>query len=344
MLLASFLSAVAQEDTFEPNNAQSNATEIPADGTVQVHTFHSIRDLDWITFEAVPGTLYLVDYAGVNPTPAPSADTAVVGGYVPPEQNLRSGSFDEDLNNDRLGISAQADRVYIRFSPHGAIGTYSITVIPIRRENVAVTSRINVDPPTVRFGNVPSGSGIIYGGGEGAVVYRWVTMLPDGSTVKSNPLHATMELTTGKATIPAFTDFPGDVDGNYLTHVEIVSLDTVRSNVRPYAIFGRGEVTAIATPAVSPRSDQLFPNFPNPSNSETVIHFRLAQGGMVRLFVYNVAGHRVASIVDEVREPGSHYFHWNGMDEQGRPLASGIYFYRLLTDRHVQTRKLAILR
>ena len=345
LLLTGSLSVVAQEDEFEPDNLQSNATEILVDGTVQIHTLHSIRDSDWIFFNTVPGTLYLVNFSGAGSNPVPVADTAIRGGYVPPEQNILSGYFDEDLYRNRLAISANSDKVYVRYSPHGATGTYSVSVIPVERETVAVTSKITVFPPTVKYGNTPSGSGTIYGGGEGPVEYRWVTILPDGSTVKSELLQATMKLTTGKAKISPYAGFPAEEDGNYLTYVEIASLDTVQSNARPYAIFGRGEATAVAAPAViTPVDALLLSNFPNPFNDGTVIPFQLDQRGTVELFVYNLAGQRVASLVDEVRGPGAYSVHWNGRDERGRTLASGVYLYRLQTDGQVQTRKLAISR
>ena len=345
MLLTGSLCVEAQEDEFEPDNLQSNATEIPADGTLQIHTLHSIRDTDWIYFKAVPETLYLVNFSGAGSNPVPVADTAIRGGYVPPEQNILSGYFDEDLYRNRLAISANSDKVYVMYRPHGATGTYSVSVIPVERESLAVTSKITVFPPTVKYGKVPSGSGTIYGGGEGPVDYWWVTILPDGSTIKSELLQATMKLTTGKAKISPYAGFPAEEDGNYLTYVEIASLDTVQSDPRPYAVFGRGEATAIAAPAASTPVDALLlPNFPNPFNNGTVIPFQLARSGMVELFVYNLAGQRVASLVDEVRGPGSYFVHWNGLDQSGRGLASGVYLYRLQTDGQVQTRKLAISR
>lgn len=89
----------------------------------------------------------------------------------------------------------------------------------------------------------------------------------------------------------------------------------------------------------------LNQNFPNPFNRETVIRFSLPTGADVELAVLNLAGQRVATLVEGVREAGVHAVKWDGRDNRHQPLASGIYLYRLRTGRHaVETRKLVLVR
>jgi hypothetical protein len=93
-----------------------------------------------------------------------------------------------------------------------------------------------------------------------------------------------------------------------------------------------------------PSSFSLSQNFPNPFNSETVILFALPERGEVELAVYNLAGQQVAKLVEGAREAGSYAVRWDGRDECGRELASGIYLYRLRAGKRMETRKLVLVR
>jgi Right handed beta helix region len=88
----------------------------------------------------------------------------------------------------------------------------------------------------------------------------------------------------------------------------------------------------------------LYPNVPNPFNPETTIRFDLAASMPVRLTVYDVGGHRVAVLVNETRGGGPHAVRWRGIDDRGRPVASGVYFYRLEAGRVSETRKMVLLK
>lgn len=93
-----------------------------------------------------------------------------------------------------------------------------------------------------------------------------------------------------------------------------------------------------------PRSMRLEPNYPNPFNSGTVIRFSLVSAAQVELSLYNVAGQRVRSLVRGSKGQGIHEVRWDGRDESGRNLSSGVYFCRLSTGSDVQSRKLLLLR
>ena len=89
---------------------------------------------------------------------------------------------------------------------------------------------------------------------------------------------------------------------------------------------------------------QLQQNAPNPFNSQTVLPYFLPVAGPVRVEVFALTGQRVATLRQGPQSAGHHRLHWNGLDAEGRPLASGIYLYRLATDFGVLTRKLMLLR
>jgi len=88
----------------------------------------------------------------------------------------------------------------------------------------------------------------------------------------------------------------------------------------------------------------LSENYPNPFNPETDISFSLPERTQVSLIIYNILGEKVKTLVNEVMEPGAHTAHWNGKDESGSSVASGIYFYRLKAKSFDQTMKMVLMK
>jgi flagellar hook assembly protein FlgD len=95
-----------------------------------------------------------------------------------------------------------------------------------------------------------------------------------------------------------------------------------------------------------PGTFALSQNYPNPFNSATVIRFALPTSKDVELAIFNLAGQQVASLVQGMREAGTYTISWDGRDDNGRALASGVYLYRLQAGngQEVETRKLLLLR
>lgn len=101
-----------------------------------------------------------------------------------------------------------------------------------------------------------------------------------------------------------------------------------------------GESDGIAVP----ETFRLQQNYPNPFNPETTIKFSLPIAGDVELAVYNSIGRRVRALVFEELSAGEYISTWNGRDDEGSPVSSGIYFYRLLYSGGTLTRKMALLK
>ncbi|RKY91386.1 hypothetical protein DRQ15_05095 [candidate division KSB1 bacterium] len=101
----------------------------------------------------------------------------------------------------------------------------------------------------------------------------------------------------------------------------------------------------LPTPIV-PNSFNLSQNHPNPFNAGTIINYQLSNTARVKLTIYNLLGQQVRTLVDEVEKPGYYTAYWNGRDDQGLELPSGVYFYRLRIDRdkYVETTKLLLFR
>lgn len=89
---------------------------------------------------------------------------------------------------------------------------------------------------------------------------------------------------------------------------------------------------------------RLNQNFPNPFNPETVISFSLEKAGEVTLTVYDILGRTVTTLQQGYLPAGQHEFRWNGADQYGQTVSSGVYFYRLAADKISLTRKMVLMK
>jgi len=93
-----------------------------------------------------------------------------------------------------------------------------------------------------------------------------------------------------------------------------------------------------------PTAFSLAQNSPNPFNPMTEISFAVPQGaGLVRLDIFDVRGQKVRSLAQEALPAGQHTRVWNGRNDEGRAVASGVYFYRLTGRGFEQTRKMVVV-
>ncbi|MGB2868551.1 MAG: carbohydrate binding domain-containing protein [Bacteroidota bacterium] len=88
----------------------------------------------------------------------------------------------------------------------------------------------------------------------------------------------------------------------------------------------------------------LSQNFPNPFNPSTMIQYSIPQAGNVRLEVFNILGQQVAMLVNEAQSAGKWTVRWNGVDNTGAKVATGLYLYRLTTPSTVLSRKMLLLK
>ncbi len=105
-----------------------------------------------------------------------------------------------------------------------------------------------------------------------------------------------------------------------------------------------GRLTSGASTGSLPGSFSLAQNYPNPFNPTTTISFSLPAKGQARIEIYNVLGKLVAVPFDGVAEAGDHQVVWNGKNDTGEAVASGVYFYRLTADNYTDTKKMMLLK
>jgi hypothetical protein len=143
-------------------------------------------------------------------------------------------------------------------------------------------------------------------------------------------------------------------DAQPLTLARVLALKAGQLYVNVHTVaFGGGEIKgqmglvpcANATPVTNtPGRTSLAQNYPNPFNPGTTIAYTLASATRVRIDVYDIRGGRVATLLDGPRDGGAGEVTWNGRDEAGRAVASGVYFYRLTAGSVIETRRMVLLK
>ena len=94
----------------------------------------------------------------------------------------------------------------------------------------------------------------------------------------------------------------------------------------------------------APNDYVLHQNYPNPFNPTTNIKFSIPNSEFVTLKVYNILGEGVATLVSERLAAGKHYVTWNGTNNQGIPVSSGIYLYQLKVGNRTESRRMLLLK
>ncbi len=134
--------------------------------------------------------------------------------------------------------------------------------------------------------------------------------------------------------------------------LEISSLNYIELNLSTGArypewfVIGGDYDLQVDTPQAGlPGTMTLAHNYPNPFNASTTIRYELTQESRIQLAVFDIQGRLVRTLVDAIQGAGQHFLTWDGQDQSGKALASGVYFCRLTTkDGLVGNSKMILLR
>ena len=97
-------------------------------------------------------------------------------------------------------------------------------------------------------------------------------------------------------------------------------------------------------PESSPLDFRLSQNYPNPFNSSTIIHYQTPDESDVTLRVYDILGREVRELANRIHKRGHHRLTWNGRNNQGKEVTSGIYFYQLKAGGRTQTKRMLLIK
>jgi hypothetical protein len=274
----------------------------------------------------VSDVVYVINYLFVG-GPPPSAPVSPGGGLelykgkVPAQIGFSSpsssedgifnvpvmGKFDSDLSAVQLEIKYDPEKITL-LEPALTSKTEGLTIYSSSREGILKIGILDL-----------SGKYYIFAGTD-----VLVNLKIKGSDLNSRFASLTTSLEITKAIL---------VDRNaQKISVEIVS--KMKESEEEFV----GEKSAV------PQEFSLFQNYPNPFNPETEIKYALPKDCEVQLVIYNVLGQKVKVLVDEHQIAGYKNIHWNGRDDKGKEVASGVYFYKLQAGDFSRSRKMLLLR
>ncbi|MFC1555789.1 FlgD immunoglobulin-like domain containing protein [candidate division KSB1 bacterium] len=94
----------------------------------------------------------------------------------------------------------------------------------------------------------------------------------------------------------------------------------------------------------SPEEYKLMGNYPNPFNNGTMINYRMPASSHVQLNIYSASGNKVKTLLNTTVPAGEHGEYWDGTNDSGVPVSSGIYFYRFSAGSYSAVKKLILLK
>ncbi len=144
----------------------------------------------------------------------------------------------------------------------------------------------------------------------------------------------------GQGYEPGQFDYPSDIyiDGH---EMQICELFADSSGIQSFTIIPGTPKREIGP---LPSKFSLAQNYPNPFNSNTTIMFEIPEAANVEITIYDILGRRVTTLIDEKMSAGSHSRIWNGTNQAGQTISSGVYFYLLRSGDHSSAKKMLLLK
>jgi len=173
-----------------------------------------------------------------------------------------------------------------------------------------------------------------------------VIVTPIKGTAQFIPLKTSAKLVSGKAELFPFGFVPqgktGDTCQAAITFVtnDPTGLKTIGAQGIVGTKVGVDDNSNLSVPVVH----QLYQNYPNPFNPKTTIRFAMPKPGHVELFVVNVLGQRIRTLVDAEVQTGYHQLVWDGKNDYGSETAAGIYFIVMKSEDGTRLRKITLIK
>lgn len=202
-----------------------------------------------------------------------------------------------------------------------------------------VEAELGFDESIVEFesavvGNVEVYEGIPWATAKNAVNRKGTLVaaaaaLGEQATIKGNPMLGTFTLRW---------------IGEHVGITELGLRNVRFSDGHAEVVSGEGYSLSVQADGVIPHSFMLYQNYPNPFNPSTQIQFDLAEHAYTRLVIYNLLGREVRTLIASQLQPGEYRSMWDGCDNSGSLVTSGIYVYRLTAGDFVASRKMMLAR
>ena len=187
---------------------------------------------------------------------------------------------------------------------------------------------------------------------KGILFHKGLFRVLRGLLSDDRVLHVVQDWLGNEWAVYGVTDYMIFLDGRYVGRVDRgVSrwIDEGGSGgaYRVYACDGTNLSQGVARVTVVPTAYALSDNYPNPFNPATSIQYSVISGQSpphVSLKIYNLLGQEVRTLVDEVQEAGYYRVYWDGNDDRGEQVSSGMYFYRLTAGDFTAIKKMTLVK
>lgn len=160
---------------------------------------------------------------------------------------------------------------------------------------------------------------------DSGVIFNAYFDIPDNAPYGQ----ADISISEAAAVIPDLVYDTLDVTNGYILVHEITS------------VGGGGDDDKPSTP---PIRFFLGQNYPNPFNPSTMIEFAIEKPCVVKIVIFNIAGQRVRTLIDEMKPVGNYKIAWDGNGDRGTRVSSGVYFYKIFAEKFRSTKKMILLR
>jgi len=264
--------------------------------------------------------------------PTPAVHSATLTGYTVYRDDLSIVELANILTYTDANVVAGVEYTYQviarYFSPDGvSVPSNAVTAIPQEIE-----TDITLYPPQ----NLTASSG------HRQVVLAWeAPILNSQATVLSGYIVYRNDTAISQVNSLNYIDTNVVINIRYTYHVVAVYSNPEGVSEPSNSVLGK----AIISPIQSQNSQTaLHENYPNPFNPETTISFTLGKDTTVQIDICNVKGQVVNNIVNRHMSAGTHRIVWDGKDNFGHPVSSGMYFYRMTTGEYTSMRKMLLMK
>lgn len=249
------------------------------------------------------------------------------------------GGGSSDVGYD-VKQTADGGYIIVGHTLSSGAGLHDVYLIRLAPES---TPGFSVTPDSLVFGNVSVGDTLI---DSIAVQNNGNADLVISAITSSNSLFSVFP-TSGTIAPDSTAQFYVQFSADTLPGIQQgVLLFHHNGLTSPDSVFVQADViTGIASDeGILPRAFALRQNYPNPFNPSTTIRYQVPQSNDVKLVIYNMLGQTVRTLVDTRVPAGHHSVEWDGRDDGGKEMASGVFLYRLTAQDFVQSRKMLLIR
>ncbi|MBN1349828.1 T9SS type A sorting domain-containing protein [candidate division KSB1 bacterium] len=289
--------------------------DIAVKGSPSAAELEQYKNIIWFTGDSRDSTLTKDDQIAI------SAFLAAGGNLFLSGDNIGFDLIESGTSEDSAFFAATLNARYV------ADSCRMQQIYPIAQEPLTADISFNLDP-----GSTHTSPDMIEATGEAQLIFNW---MPDsiGAGLKYENSQVNSHLVYLAFGLEGVEDSAPGMKKQFFTNI--------------FDWFDDGLVTDIDLSTAEmelPVAFKLNQNYPNPFNCSTMISYLLPDAAQVNIEIFNTLGQKIRSLVSGKKKPGFHQILWNGEDDAGIRVASGIYMYRMQAGAYQQTKKLLFLK